>query len=164
VNDPIVVLFPDLRIAGYRITSPADDDYNCIAWAASRKDRWWWPHPDAYWPPGAPTAQTLAAFESAYSTLGYIRCSTPAFEVHYEKVAIFARPDATPTHAARQLDSGKWTSKLGEDVDIEHAAPEAVGGTIYGGVAFYMQRPRPAWRRFLIWIRAEATLVLARMK
>ena len=38
-----------------------------------------------------------------------------------------------PTHAARQLASGKWASKMGYDgVDIEHDAVDNVEGPGYG--------------------------------
>ena len=39
-------LFPGLRTAPFRITSPADLKYNCIAWAADDTSNWWWPHGD----------------------------------------------------------------------------------------------------------------------
>lgn len=35
--------FPNLRKEGYRKTSEADPDYNCIAHAAGRSDQNWWP-------------------------------------------------------------------------------------------------------------------------
>jgi hypothetical protein len=47
-----------------------------------------------------------------------------------------------PTHAALQLESGLWTSKLGEFEDINHLTPNAVAGPVYGGVLCYLERPR----------------------
>lgn len=44
------------------------------------------------------------------------------------------------THAARQLPTGKWTSKLGRSEDIEHTTPEAVSGTTYGAMVCFMGR------------------------
>lgn len=44
-------------------------------------------------------------------------------------------------HAARQLSSGAWTSKLGKDVDIEHDTPDDVAGGLYGEVVQLMRRP-----------------------
>jgi hypothetical protein len=58
-----------------------------------------------------------------------------------EKIAIYAR-DGEPTHAARQLEDGSWTSKLGPSVDISHAATSAVEGSLYGAVVRYMRRVR----------------------
>jgi hypothetical protein len=63
-------------------------------------------------------------------------------ETGWEKVALFAHEDGTPTHAARQLASGRWTSKLGELEDIEHEL-EAVEGAAYGSVVVYLKRLRP---------------------
>jgi hypothetical protein len=44
------------------------------------------------------------------------------------------------THATRQLETGKWTSKLGNEEDIEHDLPELVGGGVYGEIALFMKR------------------------
>jgi hypothetical protein len=59
-----------------------------------------------------------------------------------EKIAIFADATGSPTHAARQLTSGRWTSKLGEAEDIEHEL-RAIEGDIYGTVVAILKRPRP---------------------
>ena len=45
-----------------------------------------------------------------------------------------------PKHAARQLPSGRWTSKLGFLEDIEHALHD-LEGTEYGAVVLVMKRP-----------------------
>ena len=44
------------------------------------------------------------------------------------------------THAARQLSSGFWTSKLGEAYDIQHGTPQSIEGGIYGCVYCYMKK------------------------
>lgn len=153
MNDPLIGLFPSLAVDGYRLTSPATDQYNCIAWAAGKADRWWWPHPDAFWPSDIPAATTLVAFESAYRTLGYEPCASRTFELRFENVVIFSDPAGVPTHAARQLESGRWTSKLGRDVDIEHATPDALNGPDYGAPVLFMRRPRPWWRIIALLLR-----------
>jgi hypothetical protein len=98
----------------WRMTSPESVDYNCIAWAAGEDDRFWWPDllGIGYWPPGAVRRETLDAFVEAYGTLGYAVCADGILEEGFEKVALFTRA-GKPTHAARQLRSGAWTSKLG---------------------------------------------------
>lgn len=147
MNDPLVTEFPGLA-TGYRVTSPSSDAYNCIAWAAGRDDRWWWPgDPDSFWPLEVPAAATLPAFEAAYRSLGYERCASGGFDSQFDQIAIFADPGGVPTHAARQLLSGRWTSKLGRDVDIEHVAPEALTSVVYGTPALFMRRRRSFWRR-----------------
>ncbi|OZE22149.1 hypothetical protein CH262_18940 [Rhodococcus sp. 05-2255-1e] len=62
-------------------------------------------------------------------------------EADREKIAVYAK-NGVPTHAARQLADGTWTSKCGKSNDITHMDTEHVGGDIYGEVAFYMARAR----------------------
>jgi hypothetical protein len=59
----------------------------------------------------------------------------------YEKIAIYTKPDGRPTHAARQIDSDKWTSKMGQLEDIEHDI-NSLSGDIYGEPLVYMKRPK----------------------
>ncbi len=82
----------------------------------------------------------LAAFMAAFGTLGYEPCANGALEHGFEKVAIYQSPNGV-THAARQLSTGCWTSKVGRLEDIEHASPAELEGGIYGQVAQYMRRP-----------------------
>lgn len=137
--------FPNLAQVGYAITSPATPDYNCIAWAARDASAWWEPDPygQYFWPAKVQRAYTLGSYEQAYVTLGYGRCPDGSLEAGFEKVAIFADTKGIPTHAARQLPSGKWTSKLGPNVDIEHGEVQGVEGPDYGSVAIFMRRPAP---------------------
>jgi len=93
-----------------------------------------------YWPPGVQREQTLEAFFAAFQTKGYERCDDSSLEIGFEKLAIYATPDGTPTHAARQLPNGKWTSKLGDLEDIEHDALESISGPEYGSAVAYMVR------------------------
>ncbi len=134
-------LFPGLRGSPYAITSPSDDVYNCIAWAANDNGHWWWPDPSpqAYWPAGVQREESLAAFQEAFLSLGYLVCADEALEAGFEKVALFADADGFPTHATRQLTTGRWTSKLGELEDIEHALHD-LEGVEYGSVVLVMRR------------------------
>lgn len=134
--------FPELLVHGYRITSDIDRRYNCIAWAASQSNRWWWPDKWSYWPRQVVHGCTLKEFEEAYATIGYVPCPTGSPENGYEKIGIFADHSQKPTHAARQLDSGNWTSKLGRYEDISHDE-QGLNGTQYGTIAFFMKRPLP---------------------
>jgi len=138
--------FPDLLRTGYLITSPATPEYNCIAWAANDTEVWW--EPDSldlyYWPPGIPRTYTLDAYIEAYKTLGYSVCGDAEYESDFEKVAIYADSNGKPTHAAKQLDSGKWTSKLGRLEDIEHTDLDSIINPIYGTPVVYLKRPNLA--------------------
>lgn len=140
---PYSAEFPRLTRRNHRITSSCDPDYNCIAWAANCNADWWWPRtgPSArsYWPPGARHEVSLRAFVQAFQLLGYVKCVDGSLEPGYQKVAIFIANNK-PTHAARQLPSGKWTSKLGRLEDIEHTSVEDVNGPLYGVPAQFMKK------------------------
>jgi hypothetical protein len=142
VSDPLLLSFPGLAAQGYRVTSSQSWRYNCIAWAASRDDRWWWPSPDGFWPENTVRAATLEAFEAAFNTLGFQTCVSADFEPGVEKIAVFVDAQGRPTHAARQLENGRWTSKLGSNVDIEHSTPDALNGRSYGSPGLFMSRRR----------------------
>ncbi len=104
------------------VKSPASPEYNCIAWAANEDFRWWWPIPEDlyYWPENAPKEETLEAFVKAFETLGYVACDNDNLENGFEKVAVYVDKLGIPRHVAKQLRNGKWTSKLGRCIDVEH--------------------------------------------
>jgi hypothetical protein len=131
--------FPNLNPGNSSITSPFDVNYNCIAWAASDTTEWW--DPQRYWPPNVRRVQTLDAYIEAYGTLGFVICDTGEYEEDFEKVVIYtAILTGQPTHAARQLSNGKWTSKLGKSHDISHDTPEVLSGPLYGTPTQFMKR------------------------
>ena len=144
-NYLIATAFPSLTPSNYRITSPESPEYNCIAWAAGTDERWWWPDNQytAYWPDGIPREETLAAFIQAYSVEGYVPCDASDYESGFEKIAIYSDEHGKPTHAARQMQTGRWTSKLGRYEDIEHNKLDDLSGSNYGTVAVIMKRPNP---------------------
>ena len=140
--------FPNLIRGEYEVTSPETAQYNCIAHAAEKDDNWWWPaDPPAYWPEGHDKAETLDAFVKAYATVGFVQDGNHSdeLEVGIDKIAIYVDGEGVPTHAARQLTDGTWTSKLGEWEDIQHnslkAMEDADGlGLGYGKVAVILKR------------------------
>jgi hypothetical protein len=138
--------FPFLTQENHEETSPVTPDYNCIAWAAGNQEDWWWPTPEAvtYWPPGVPRVETCAAFVSAFQTLGYQSCDSGDLEAGFEKLVLYVDGSDKPTHMARQLPDGKWTSKMGSSLDMSHTTPEVVGGPVYGAVNLFLKRPNPA--------------------
>ena len=140
--NPLELAYPNLIPGEYQVTSPADPVYNCIAWAAGESDRWWWPDPLGvfFWPASVPREETLDAFVAAFASLGYSPTGDAAVEAETDKVAIFAN-SGVPTHTARQLPNGNWTSKLGQAVDIEHLL-SGLSGAIYGRVVVILKRPK----------------------
>lgn len=138
--------FPNLKEEGYEKISEQTDTYNCIAWAVGDPARYWWPTPRyaCYWPPGFERSNALPVLKAICELLGYRECESDDQEAGYEKVALYA--DATGVqHAARQLRSGLWTSKIGELEDIEHIDLESLESNDYGKVALYMKRYRKDW-------------------
>jgi len=90
----------------------------------------------------------MESFVAAFQSLGYSLCYSSASELGIEKIAIYAKPDPItgtpiPTHAARQLESGHWTSKMGSLEDITHENADDVNGRLYGRPVYYMARQRP---------------------
>ncbi len=140
--NPLETAFPALAKGGYLITSPVNPDYNCIAWAFGDASRWWWPGPDLereYWPPNVPRETTLTAFQAAFGLLGYVPCEREDVEPNFEKIALFADAADVPKHAARQLKTGRWTSKLGRMEDIEHDLRD-LEGSVYGRIVLILKR------------------------
>lgn len=124
------------------ITSPRDVRYNCIAHALGISDAVWWPmgFGDLRWLPGWPRALTVDNFEGVF--VGFERCADGTHEPGFEKIAIYAK-SKVPTHAARQLESGRWTSRLGPDEDVEHDLAD-LNGRRYGQSVVFLRRPWPA--------------------
>lgn len=141
--------WPDLASEGYKVTSEETPrnrrqpiPYNCIAFAAGIKNEWWWPDLGGFavWPI-ARREETLDCFVEAYQTEGFQVCRDGNLQTGVEKIAIYTL-NGVPTHAARQLPDGRWTSKLGSWEDIEHNTVKAVEDTnCYGKVVQYMKRP-----------------------
>lgn len=134
--------FPRLMPDNHRVTSPATPAYNCIAWAAGDTEHWW--PPGVYWRPADwPSDDAgLGALERVFRELGYEDCGLDdRLEPGFAKVALYAESAFVYTRAARQLPDGRWASKLGSDVDIEHDTPAAVTGGVYGEVMQIMRRP-----------------------
>ncbi len=143
---------PGLEGTDYQITSPQTTDYNCIGWALGDTGR----------------ALVVAVHElrvilacrvssrslevetfiTLFESQGFERCEIEGAEAGFEKIALFVE-DAYFTHVARQLPSGRWTSKLGNDVDIEHELRDLTRRRSsfplyrYGAVVGVMRRPRP---------------------
>jgi hypothetical protein len=82
--------------------------------------------------------ESVDAFEAAFATLDYAPYADEGVESEFERIALFAK-SGVPTHAARQLPSGRWASKLGMREDIEHDL-HALEGDLYGNVVRLLKR------------------------
>ena len=132
--------FPGLHLFGYQITSPPTPQYNCIAWAAGENNRWWWPI-GKYWPGQGRFDESVKSFVTAFAKRGYVPCESDSFEPTLEKLTIYVGSDGLVKHMARQLPDGRWTSKLGANVDIAHCL-DGLRGDRYGEVEQILCRPK----------------------
>jgi len=132
--------FPNLLQAACDLTSDVDQFYNCIGWALGLQ-QWWEPDwaGDYHWPEGVPRRYDLAALIQACATEGFVACADGAPQAGVEKIAVYCTDDGIPRHAARQLPSGRWWSKLGVWEDIQHELG-ALEGPEYGRVAQFLAR------------------------
>jgi hypothetical protein len=175
VHPPLLNLeygFRKLATAGYNKTSdqtgcfPQPGAYNCIAWAAQDIHHWWWPSLYEYWPSWIrPREATVLCFINTFRWFGYRVCDNSRRERGFQKVALYAihvshtpRPLPStleelndfwePTHMARQLRNGKWSSKCGPNEDITHYTLDALesygprygSNDEYGCDILYMRR------------------------
>ena len=96
---------PGLQRAGYRVTSPKDPSYNCIAFAAGDTSQKWQssliPEPGYFWPEGAEEGDDPDALKSAFEAIGYELCDHGQLEPGYEKVALYVDADGMWSHAAK---------------------------------------------------------------
>ena len=134
---------PHLASQGYELTSDPTNDYNCIAYAAGETDRWW-THvegDDYYWPDHASRTPAIASLIEVFIGLGYEQCDETGDETGFRIIALYADQRGHWTHAAVQLPTGGWSSKLGPDEDISHHTPESLDRDAYGEVHCFMRRP-----------------------
>ena len=146
--------FPGLNKGNHTVSSPAGDTYNCIAFVVGDKDNWWWPpeYADAimgrrfvFWPLKVKDDEpnyTIDNFVAALATERFTPCENGILEKGIEKIALFGDANRV-RHAALQLTNrnGRWKSKMGDNVDIEHEL-RAVEGDIYGKLLIFLCRPR----------------------
>ena len=134
-------LFPNLADSGYEITGEPSREYNCIAWALGISTRKWDCNaPNGYWPPSLPRNNRVETVMQLFANEGYSVCEDGEVEPGYEKIAIYAFVGQF-THVARQLEDGRWTSKLGNREVITHPSPDNLAQGIYGNVHCVMRRP-----------------------
>ncbi len=132
-----------LKSSDFQVTSDSCRSYNCIAHAAGDTKHFW--DPLIHWPDGVTRAYTLEAYTECFESLGYQVCDSDELEAGYEKVALYLwNRQPGYFHATRQLVNGRWTSKLGKNVDIEHTLDALVSNHTdgYGEVVKILKRPR----------------------
>jgi hypothetical protein len=111
-------------------TSDATAQYNCISWALSYDRQAIWPDEDRQlaWPD----------FRKLFELCGFSHCLNGDIEAGHEKIVLMGGHGVV-MHASRQIKNGRWTSKLGAQVDGEHPSPDTLRH-LYGDVLLWMKR------------------------
>lgn len=148
----IINAFPKLKDdKQFKISSPQDSNYNCIAWAFRQyNNRWMQPPSGQYipqldavtwWPDDVTPSMDISSLLEAFLCNSFIPCDTWEHEEGYIKVALYYNPaDNHWTHASRESRTGKyWLSKLGQGNDIHHSTPFSIEGNCYGKVYCYLK-------------------------
>ncbi len=145
---PLEEYLPGLEGADYKVTSSPTKDYNCIAWALGEDDRCWGPFVRRdYWPKDLPRDVHVSTIATVFRRRGFEPCDDEELEGGFEKIAVFGE-EGEFTYVALQLPSGRWTSKLGKNCDIEHNLNDLTqrrsswASYRYGQIVGYMRRPR----------------------
>jgi len=131
--------FPNLSEEEFQTVGEPSIQYNCIAYAAGDTSKWWDSIGRRYWPVYATRSDSIESLIEVFAGLGFQQCQDSSVEVGYEKVALY-EDQGEWTHAAAQIPTGRWRSKMGEGPVIEHRSPESLSGGIYGEATVYMRR------------------------
>lgn len=132
--------FPNSKVEPFIKTSDIAPHYNCIAWAFGDNSKWYEPDPFGfyYWPNDVPRQYSIPAYIKLYESIGFTICESGDLELGFEKIAVFAKNNI-PTHAAKQLNDGVWSSKLGKNIDVSHTI-FAIENGVYGQVSLFLKR------------------------
>lgn len=140
--------FPNLELDNHHETSPKSDDYNCYAWAVGENDEKWAPYTGYTWFRGFPKfslsnppEEDIDSYKEGFASIGYEECTDGNLEKGFEKIALYGIGKSVK-HAARQLENGYWTSKLGDYQDIEHYTVSILEGRGYGQATIFMKRKK----------------------
>jgi hypothetical protein len=129
----------------YEVLGPATRLYNCVAWTVGVTNQWVWPAKPGKKP-------TVRDFDELYRRHGYRRVKGLNFDLQpgHDKIVLYGKRSGKvwePTHGARQLADGSWSSKLGLLPLIRHLEPEDLGGASYGVPIAVYTRPKRTARR-----------------
>jgi hypothetical protein len=116
-----------------------------MAWAVGENHRRWDFGKNDFWPKSVPKRLGIAYLVNAYQTIGFVVCTEADGrhpEVGFDKIVLYINNQSEGSHAAKLLQSGMWSSKLGDEEDIDHQTPEGLSGSRYGRPYLYMKRPR----------------------
>jgi hypothetical protein len=134
-------IFPNRTPWNFTPKSDPTQEYNCVGWSVHSIEYYIWPdeRKQFAWPIDMIREESLAAFQTFFERVGFSVCQSDDLEPNIEKIAIYAN-DSGPQHVARQLPSGKWTSKFSSLLDAEHTRLNVIACRTYGDVVLIMKR------------------------
>lgn len=100
IKKRIIGIFPKLATdKNFKLTSPINPNYNCLAWACHYNDRWMQPpsitppplDSVVYWPEDAKQGMEIECLIDAFRTKGYELCDSWEYEDKYQKVALYVK-------------------------------------------------------------------------
>ena len=129
--------FPNLiKGNNFAFTSEQTEDYNCIAWITEVIDDW-----KQLYEENGNVIRNSENYISYFRDLGFEITDKLDLEDNTLKIVIYIESNSNHfKHVARQLNTGKWTSKLGDWEDIQHDTPNDLVGQSYGDKLVIMSR------------------------
>jgi hypothetical protein len=129
--------FPRLaEKVNFEFTSPHTYDYNCVAWADNKQDDW-----TQFYDNQGNLILAAGRYIQHFLDQGFFEIDNGDFELGEQKVAIYINSITGHfKHVARQLENGRWTSKLGDWEDIEHTEVGVLLGPSYGDTIVFLGR------------------------
>lgn len=130
----------------FRKTSDESPRYNCLAWALGINWTFFSPerrHAGYYWPPGIPREWTMPNIRKIFYRHGFTEeTDDRTIEEGFDKVAVYVEEntEGVPSHFAKQLPNGKWSSKMGDLIDMEHDDLDCLQGECYGSLYVILKR------------------------
>ena len=125
-------------IGHWERTSKPTLDYNCLAHALGIEDKWFAPEKGElgyWWPEGIERKWDLPTIRKLLASYGFtLKSKTRGLTEGFVKIAIYTDKKRFTLHFARQLETGGWTSKLGDKLDLRHDNLECMEGGSYGRV------------------------------
>src|SRR4051794_4542469 len=103
---------PGLQAAEHRVTSEANDRYNCVSWLERDFSHRW--DPEFFWPRDLPCPEgipDLGCYLELFQRWGFESCEGGALEPGFLKIAIYSK-DGYFHHVAKQLRIDAWSSKM----------------------------------------------------
>ena len=91
----------------------------------NHSQRWDCDVPGSYWPPSLPRDNRIETLMRLFAREGFALCDDGSLEPGYEKIALYAFVGHF-THVARQLEDGRWSSKLGNLELVVHPSPASL--------------------------------------